>query len=234
MDTPQQQIKRLIPKNVGLLDLIRAKREWDWQPSVAELKRGFRGWHQRGYLPHFDAPHITQFITIMLADSFPITRRAEWEPFLQEGSDNEKRKKLESWLDRGHGECWLKRDDVAAAIEEVILAHDGKEYRLHAWVVMPNHVHAVIDVWDLPLTTILHAWKGKSARAANKLLKQSGAFWQQDYFDTVVRDAEHRKKAVKYTENNPVKAMLCKTSRDWQRSSSWRRDEYERLPWQQP
>lgn len=233
MDTPKKLSRRLVPSNVGLLDLIRAKREWDWKPSVEELKLGFRGWHQRGYLPHFDSPHITQFVTIMLADSFPITRRAEWGPFLQERSDSEKRKKLEAWLDRGHGGCWLKRDDVASAIEAVILKNDGIEYQLQAWVVMPNHVHVVIDIWDIPLTTIIHGWKGASARIANELLKRRGAFWQEDYFDTVVRDAEHLKKSVRYTENNPPKAMLCQTPHDWKWSSSQRRDEYERLPWQQ-
>ena len=60
-----------------MLELIRAKREWDWKPSIEELKKGFRGWHQRGYLPHFDAPGVTQFVTFQLEDSFPVTRRAE-------------------------------------------------------------------------------------------------------------------------------------------------------------
>ena len=59
MESPKP-IHRTPPKNLGLLELIRAKREWDWKPSVEELKKGFRGWHQRGYLPHFDAPGITQ------------------------------------------------------------------------------------------------------------------------------------------------------------------------------
>jgi hypothetical protein len=52
-------IRRTPPKNLGLLELIRAKREWDWKPSVAELKAGFRGWHQRGFLPHFAAPGVS-------------------------------------------------------------------------------------------------------------------------------------------------------------------------------
>ena len=69
-------IRRLPPKNLGLLELIRAKRERDWKPS---LKKGFRGWHQRGYLPHFDAPGVTQFVTFQLHDSFPVTRHIEWE-----------------------------------------------------------------------------------------------------------------------------------------------------------
>src|SRR5712664_4173245 len=77
------QVRRTPPKNVGLLELIRGKRERVWKPSVEELKKGFRGWHQRGYLPHFDAPGVTPFVTFQLHDSFPVTRRADWEMILR-------------------------------------------------------------------------------------------------------------------------------------------------------
>ena len=70
---------RTPPNNAGLLELIRAKRDWSWKPSVEELRKGFRGWHQRGYLPHFDAPGVTQFVTFQLQGAFPVTRRVEWE-----------------------------------------------------------------------------------------------------------------------------------------------------------
>src|SRR5580765_4787480 len=78
MESPKP-IHRTLPKNLGLLGLIRAKRVRDWKPSVEELKQGFRGWHQRGYLPHFDAPGVTQFVTFQLHDAFPVTRRPEFE-----------------------------------------------------------------------------------------------------------------------------------------------------------
>ena len=132
--------------SVGLLELIRAKRESSWKPSAKELKLGFRGWHQRGYLPHFDAPGVTQFVTFQLCDAFPVKRHAEFEAILKEPDDSVKRRKLEAWLDRGHGECWLGRHDVAALVESILLETDGRDYRLQAWVVMPNHVHLVVDV----------------------------------------------------------------------------------------
>ena len=43
------------------------------------MRRGFRGWHERGYLPHYDAPDVTQIAKLMLVDSFPVERRADWE-----------------------------------------------------------------------------------------------------------------------------------------------------------
>lgn len=66
------QPRRTVPTNIGLLQLVRAKREWHWRPSIEDLRKGFRGWHQRGYLPHFDAPGVHQIITFMLVDSFPV------------------------------------------------------------------------------------------------------------------------------------------------------------------
>ena len=225
-------IGHALPKNLGLLELIRAKHERNWKPSLEELEIGFRGWHQRGYLPHFDAPGVTQFVTFQLHDSFPVTRRAEFEAILKEPEDSEKHRRVEAWLDCGHGECWLRRRDVAELGEKVLLEADGSDYRMEAWVIMPNHVHLVVDVWDVPLVKLINGWKGKSSRLANMLLQRSGKYWLEDYYDTVVRDEAHLKRAILYTEQNPVKALLAKAAPEWPWSSARRRDEYDRLPWQ--
>ena len=229
MESPKP-IRRTPTRNLGLFELIRAKREWDWKPSVAELRQGFRGWHQRGYLPHFDPPGVTQFVTFQLHDSFPVTRRAEFEAILKVPDDSVKRRKLEAWLDRGHGGCWLRRCDVAELTETILLEGDGCDYRLPAWVVMPNHVHLVVNVWDMPLVKLIHDWKGRSSRMANALLHRSGIFWQEDYYDTLIRDEAHLKRAIHYTEQNPVKAFLAKAAHEWLWSSACHRDEYEPLP----
>lgn len=171
-------------------------------------------------------------MTFQLDNSFPVKRRGEWETILHEPDTSAKRKKLEAWLDRGQGECWLRRRDVAELVEQTLLDSDGHDYRIQAWVVMQNHVHLVVEVWDKPLAEIIKQWKGKSARLANMQLRRTGRFWQPDYYDTVVRDEEHMARAVRYTEQNPVKAFLTNTAREWPWSSARHRDERERLPWQ--
>lgn len=226
--------RRSVPANPGLLQLIRDQREKHWKPSGDELRRGFRGWHQRGYLPHFDAPHVTQMVTFQLADSFPVTRRAEWEPILREPDESVRRRKLEAWLDRGHGESWLRRDDVAEIAGRTLLEHNGRDCQMRAWVIMPNHIHLVVDVWDVPLVKLVNAWKGKSSRLANVALRRHGPFWQEDYYDTIIRDAEHLAKTVRYIEQNPAKAKLVKDPRAWPWSSARLRDDYARLPWERP
>ena len=213
-------VPRTPPYNPGLLNLIRCKRQWHWKPSAEERRRGFLGWHQRGYLPHFDAPNVTQMVTYMLADSFPITRRREWEPILHEPDSSVKRRKLEHWLDRGYGECWLRKAPVATIVESVFLEGSGSNYELKAWVIMPNHVHVVVGIWDVPLKKLVARWKGRSARFSNLTLRRNGAFWQDDYFDTRIRDEDHLRKAIHYTEANPAKACLVMDPGKWPWSSA--------------
>jgi REP element-mobilizing transposase RayT len=220
------------PHNPGLQKLIEAKREWHYRPTFEDLRRGFRGWYERGYLPHFDAPNVTQIVTFMLQDAFPVWRRREWEPILKESDLSLRRRKLEAWLDRGHGECWLRQVGVARRVEEILRAEEGKTYRLQAWVVMPNHIHLVVDVWQTPLCTLLAHWKGRSAHDANLLLGRRGTFWQPESFDTRVRDGDHLARAIRYTEHNPTKARLVRDVKDWPWSSAKLRDQYNRLPWQ--
>ena len=219
------------PGNIGLRRLIEAKRAGTATLDAAMARRGFRGWHERGYLPHYDAPNVTQVATFMLTDSFPVQRRAEWEPILQEVDESLRRRKLEAWLDRGHGECWLRQPRMAALVETALRQFDGTRYRLQAWVLMPNHVHLIVDVRNTPLSQLVKRWKGATARQANLVLSRSGAFWQKDYFDTRIREAAHLAQAIRYVEQNPTKAKLVRDPREWPWGSARLRDDYGRLPW---
>jgi putative DNA methylase len=220
------------PGRIDLRRLVEGKRTGTAPLNTETQRRGFRGWHERGYLPHFDAPHVTQFVTFMLADSFPVTRRPEWEPILQEPDESLRRRKLEAWLDRGHGECWLRQARVATLVDQALRHVDGSDYRLHAWVLMPNHVHLVVEVWETPLARLVKRWKGATAHAANEILGRRRNFWQEDYFDTKIRDAAHRAQAIRYVEQNPTRAKLVRDAREWLWCSARLRDEYQRLPWQ--
>jgi hypothetical protein len=64
----------------------------------------------------------------------------------------------------------------------------------------------------------------------NLHLRRSGKFWQEDYYDTLIRDDTHRKRAIRYTEQNSVKAFLVKTAHEWPYCSARHRDAFERLP----
>jgi putative transposase len=218
------------PHNPGLRALVEGKRDWDARDSKENQREGFRGWHERGYLPHRDAPGLTQFITYHLADAFPVTLRSEWSALLEVEDDRERRKQLEEYLDRGRGECWLRRPDIAALCENAFRHFDGERYELKAWCVMPNHVHALFKVTSVPMSECVQSWKGYTGRRGNELLQRAGQeFWGHDYWDTFMRDEAHERQTVRYIENNPVKAGLVLNSKEWPWSSARFRDEYDVL-----
>jgi REP element-mobilizing transposase RayT len=134
--------------------------------------------------------------------------------------DLEKQRKLENYLDLGHGACHLRDPRIADLVQGNLWHHDGVKYRLLAWVVMPNHVHALIEVWQVPLGRILQSWKGYTAKEADKILGREGTFWEDDYFDRYIRDEEHLRRVVHYIESNPVKARLTPLAAEWPWSSA--------------
>jgi putative transposase len=209
--------------------MVEGKQAWA-EPMDAEAHaQGFPGWHQRGYLPHRDAPGLRQFVTFRLQDSLPASRRADWEALLRIADARQRRIKLEDYLDRGHGECWLHQPAVAGLMEGALRHFDGSRYQLLAWVVMPNHVHVLVQTWQTPLARVIQSWKRFVAREANKLLGREGAFWEREYWDSCMRDEEQAGKARRYAEQNPVKAKLVREARAWGWSSARFRDEYGRL-----
>ena len=226
---PKRAIISTPPYNPGLQKLVEGKQAWAFPLDDEAKAKGFLGWHQRGYLPHFDAPWVTQFITLRLADSLPASRRGEWEHLLKIEDDRERRRRLEAYLDLGWGECWLRQPPIAALVENALRFFDGERYTLAAWVVMPNHLHILVEVWDTPLSKLAKSWKDFTARKANKLLRRRGGFWEREYLDTLIKGEEHRRRAVRYIEHNPVKAKLVRSPADWPWSSARFRDEFGRL-----
>ena len=133
----------------------------------------------------------------------------------------ELRRRIEEYLDAGHGNCWLSQPDIARPVELALFHFDGQRYLLLAWCIMPNHVHVMIETRDgFPLPDILHSWKSFTASQANKLLKRSGEFWQREYLDRYIRNVEHYQQAITYIEENPVKAGLARVKTDWPWSSA--------------
>ncbi len=93
--------------------------------------------------------------------------------------------------------------------------HDhGTKLHMHAFVVMPDHVHVLFtplrdDVGEpYSLVEILQSLKGASAHSINKILGRSGPVWDEESFDHVLRRAEEFDSTVEYIRQNPVRRGL--------------------------
>ncbi len=190
-------------------------------------KQFVTGWYGRGYLPHFDAQGLTQFVTFRLVDSLPREVFLQWQEELESVTDDEERllemaRRVERWLDKGYGECWLRDERVAEMVQQALLFFDTKRYVMHAWCVMPNHVHALFTpLLDWTLEKITHSWKSFASHEANKLLNRKGDFWMHESFDRYIRNLKHYHDVERYIEQNPVKAGLCERPEAWRWSSAY-------------
>lgn len=179
-------------------------------PPGARASCPHKGWYSRGYLPHLDAPETVQAITFRLADSLP----AEVLDRLKD--DPDRRRKVEALLDAGGGSGLLREPAVAMIVDDALLHFDGERYRLLSWVVMPNHVHCLVEVlpgWGMP--GIVQSWKSFTANRINQAVGRSGRLWQPEYFDRYIRDDSHLAAAMAYIDNNPVKAGFVPVPEAW-------------------
>jgi REP element-mobilizing transposase RayT len=121
--------------------------------------------------------------------------------------------KVEAALDTGFGTCWMRDDRIAELVANALGHFDGDKYRLFAWCVIPNHVHAVIQpLEEYELSKILHSWKSFTGNTGNKNLNRSGEFWHREYCDHLIRNEQDLICSMEYVIGNPYKAEL----QDWE------------------
>lgn len=214
--------------------------------------------------PHIQPPGATFFVTYRLAGSIPkatvreYKARREWLESglkrIKETTSSNDSPELLSWVEgiekfnrqwfvkfedilhkADTGPMWMKDKRVADAVSDSLRKPDGKDYRLDAYSVMSNHVHAVFQPFlseaelhetlgrdgrpvfssDYPgLSRIMHGVKGSSARECNLVLSRLGQFWEHESFDHFIRAGKFYR-TIKYVLNNPVKVGLVKDWRDW-------------------
>jgi carbamoylphosphate synthase large subunit/REP element-mobilizing transposase RayT len=181
---------------------------------------------RRRNLPHWEQPNVTYFITFRLADAVPQSVLRQWKEELDTwrkfhpepwdtATKYEYQKRFqddrEHWLDQGHGECLLKKTDVAEIVVEALRHFDRDRYVLDAFVVMPNHMHVLVRLRESQaLADILHSWKSFSAKAINQLLGRTGRLWQEESYDRIVRDSIELTRYRDYIIRNPESAKLRK------------------------
>jgi REP element-mobilizing transposase RayT len=174
--------------------------------------------------PHWRQPGVTYFITFRLADSLPQPLLRQWrheqgiwlrlhpQPWrADEQREYEARftGRIQEWLDAGMGACHMRRPAVRAEVERCLLRFDGNRYDIDAFVLMPNHVHAVIKLTPgFDLSTVLQGIKGVSANRCNKLLAHKSPFWMNESYDHIVRDAKEMTAFRNYIAGNPERAAL--------------------------
>jgi carbamoyl-phosphate synthase large subunit len=94
---------------------------------------------------------------------------------------------------------------VASALKHF----QGTRYLLDAFVVMPNHVHALLlPLNGHSLSEILHSWKSFTGKELKRRAGEQEIIWQDENYDRIVRDEKELQHFRDYIECNPSKAGL--------------------------
>jgi len=199
-------------------------------------------------LPHYHIPNAAYFITFRLAGSIPVevwkrlkeeyeqekqllAKKFKGDELSEERYKAQKRHfaRFDKLLDHPKdGPRWLAESRFAEIVTHELHNLHPDNFHLHAYCLMSNHCHLLIDQQDIPeptqpgdgkhYTALSHAMrllKGRTGYACAALLGRKGAFWQHESYDHVVRDEKEFMRIVNYIVNNPAKAGLINDWRDW-------------------
>jgi REP element-mobilizing transposase RayT len=179
------------------------------------------------HLPHWRQDGAAYFVTFRLRDGLPQEKlrqlralKAEWErrypvPRKRESWEvfaRQVMERTERWLDQGMGCCILREPWALKLVVQAMHHFDESRYELGCYVVMPNHVHAIVRPLipaSQPLERILQSWKRFSSRNIHSVLRKTGNLWQDESFDRIIRDEEHLYRAIQYIGRNPERAGLA-------------------------
>jgi putative transposase len=107
------------------------------------------------------------------------------------------------------GKCELRRRELAEIVLASLRHFDGQRYDLDCAIVMPNHVHLLVQFHEGTMCRDqCESWLHYTAWQINKRLGRKGAFWQSEPFDHLVRSAEQFQYLRRYIEENGLKASL--------------------------
>jgi putative DNA methylase len=108
------------------------------------------------------------------------------------------------------GPLYLRQREMATMVVEALRyrEQDLHRFELHAYVVMPNHVHILITP-HVPLAKLMQSLKRHTAREGNRMLGLTNQpFWQDESYDHLVRGTREFQRIRGYIEMNPVRAGL--------------------------
>lgn len=172
----------------------------------------------RRNLPHWRQDGAIYFVTFRLADSLPAEKLHAWRAqrdqwlarhpkphsaALEAEYRAQWEERIDAWLDAGHGACSLRDAAAQTIVEGALRFFDTQRYLLGEFVVMPNHVHAlVMPMGGHDLSSILHSWKSFTANQINRQQGREGTLWQDESFDHIIRDDESLAATIRYIREN--------------------------------
>jgi REP element-mobilizing transposase RayT len=111
-------------------------------------------------------------------------------------------------------------------LQSLVYGHERLQYQLYVACVMPDHVHLLFEpqiknessdgrtiFWSL--SEILHGIKSSTAHRINKLRDTTGAMWERELFDRLIRSQSDLEEKFSYICRNPWDSEVIKQNEDY-------------------
>ena len=110
--------------------------------------------------------------------------------------------------------------DYRSFMSWVIRGKNTHNIRLHAYCLMPNHFHLVLQPQvGTSLSKFMHWVMDKHIHNYRKIYGSVGRIWQGPFGDFIIQGDEHLITVLRYVEGNPVRANMVGGAADWLWSS---------------
>lgn len=96
---------------------------------------------------------------------------------------------------------------------------EGMSYKIYGYVLMDNHYHLILQVFNKKLQEIMHQVNNKYSKYFNYKFKRVGHVFQGRYKAILVQDERYLISLLRYVHQNPIKAGMCKRVEEYKWSS---------------
>ncbi|WAH60281.1 transposase [Pseudomonas silvicola] len=93
-------------------------------------------------------------------------------------------------------------------VREIVAEEKRGTVRSIAWVLMPDHLHWLVELVSGDLSQMVCRVKARSALAVNAATGRTGSLWQKGFHDHALRRDENLKHLARYVIANPIRAGL--------------------------
>lgn len=100
-------------------------------------------------------------------------------------------------------------------VHEMRMAQDQQLLLSLCWVVMPDHLHWLIELGGVPLEQTMQQVKSRSAKLINRVRGSEGPVWQKGFHDHALRRDEDMLAVARYIVANPLRAGLVERLADY-------------------
>lgn len=112
-------------------------------------------------------------------------------------------------------EIFLEEENKQRFVDILLEKRKMSNFSLYAYCIMDNHVHLIINTRDEPLSTVIKRIGTSYAYYYNKKNKRVGHVFQDRFKSENIENDAYLVSAVRYIHNNPVKASMCLSAKDY-------------------